>query len=96
MHGYTTIRGTIIAEGDQAGAPPDDGPLYLKPEDGSPPLLLVDAIMAAQASIEYLAEQSRPSFLPALGQTVTMSGYCSGRVLYEASILETNDAPPAP
>lgn len=92
MPGQTIIRGKVISENDPAGNPLEHGPLYLKPDDGGEPLLLVQAQMSAQAPVDHLAMQSRPAFEPMLGKTVEITGYQSGHVLYDAFIVVPDNA----
>jgi hypothetical protein len=86
MSREVTLQGRIT-EGEQLGgspAPATEG-LYLQTENGKR-LELINTSMATQMPTDMLHRQSRPAFEPYLGQTVTISGYQSGGVLWNAAI----------
>ena len=87
MHGYLTVKGEVVADIDPSGKPQDDGPLYLLVEGRRIRMLLLQAPQANRAPIQDLALQARAAFLRALGTTVEVRGYVSGRIIYEAVIV---------
>ena len=83
MAGEVKLNGTVV---EKRPVGPGDG-LYLLTEDHQFLALIAD-IMAAQASREYLHEQSRQDFESYLGKKVTVEGYLSGTTLWGATIVD--------